>query len=520
MLMKAFYLCVLLFVTSILYAQKPGTLDKTFGRKGRQWDTVGRYADIRAMVIQPDGKIVIGAPGAYKGNTTYRVDRLLADGTPDISFGTSGSVIIPLPFSNKKSKAYVTYLALTADGKILAGGNSSYIVKLTTKGVVDSSFGTNGLTQLYIGNYGNAMLVQPDGRFVIGGNTFINNETSRVVLQRFLPNGNPDITFGDSGAIRERYGQISALALLPNGKIVAAGFSGDAYRGSLKFLIERYNTNGKLDKTFSGDGVVDTAVVPNTCYITDLAIQPDGKILVSGGTYVEPGYPHFTVARYNKNGSIDTSFGTGGLAITLFPANSGGDLAQADKVMLWNDKIIAAGYNDVSSFYNHSDLALVSYNTNGTLDSSFGNNGVQHANYEYNEFTGSAALQPDGKIILLGLGRDEDQTYEVRNLLRYNGYPAQPLATASEKDHQSIPAIAPSLRMYPNPASDYITITGLPANAQSTITITDGLGKAIALYSTTNTAQYKVDVSKLTAGIYYARVQANGKREVLKFVKE
>ncbi|HEY0427058.1 MAG TPA: FG-GAP-like repeat-containing protein [Pyrinomonadaceae bacterium] len=187
-----------------------------------------------------------------------------------------------------------------------------------------------------------------------------------------------------------------ALALQPDGKIVVAGISGySATAGNADFTVVRYNTDGSLDTTFDGDGIVVTDFGPGTNdddYCRGLAIQPDGKIVIGGRSFVTPTTYALAVIRYNPDGSLDTTFDGDGKAQFEMPAiiEMYGFALQPD------GKILVAG----RSFLNGSFTGLIArFNSNGSVDTSFGSNGSTTAS-----IAGifSVALQSDGKIVVAG----------------------------------------------------------------------------------------------------------------------
>ena len=181
------------------------------------------------------------------------------------------------------------------------------------------------------------------------------------------------------------------IALQPDGKIVAVGF------GSLSFptgfAVHRYNANGTLDASFGAGGVVITPLGVGV-HAESVLIQADGKIVVVGYSYPIQGDSDFTLVRYNPNGSLDSTFGTGGIVTTSFDV-----LSIAYGAVLQPDgKIVAIGYTDEQ--HTLLDFALARYNTDGSLDASFGVGGkVTHAT---SGVLFDAALQSDGKIVATG----------------------------------------------------------------------------------------------------------------------
>jgi uncharacterized delta-60 repeat protein len=222
----------------------------------------------------------------------------------------------------------------------------------------------------------------------------------------------PDSTFGTNGSVRTfisgGIGSDIALsvAMQSDGKIVAAGLSGDA-SGGIAFAVARYNTDGTLDGTFGNGGTVRNFVTSNPAGSSSVAIQSDGKIVTAN--YGDA----FTLARYKTDGTLDSTFGNGGKTSN----NVSGPLPS---VAIESDgKIVVACFAQRES---GGSFALERYNTNGTLDSSFGNNGTTR-NFinggSSNDAPHSVAIQSDGKIVVAGVSGGASASYAFA-LARYN----------------------------------------------------------------------------------------------------
>ena len=212
--------------------------------------------------------------------------------------------------------------------------------------------------------------------------------------------GNLDPTFGSAGKVTTDFAGGSDLAfgvaLQPDGKIVAAG---TATRGATifsDFALARYNPDGSLDATFGSGGKVTTDFTGNFDQANAVALQPNGKIVAAGST--GDGTSHdFALARYNPDGSLDATFGSGGKVITDFTGGSD----QAFGVALQpNGKIVAAGTAHTGTIL---EFALVRYKKHGGLDPSFGSGGKVTTDFTgSNDVAGGVALQPDRKIVAVG----------------------------------------------------------------------------------------------------------------------
>src|SRR5262249_55680148 len=229
-----------------------------------------------------------------------------------------------------------------------------------------------------------------------------------------------DPTFGRGGKVKTDFHRSNDLAdgmaLQPDGKVVVAGISfiGISAAGG-DFAVARYNTDGTLDSSFGVGGKVTTDF-GLTDQASSVVVQPDGKIIVAGGTFLNfPADGQFALARYNSDGSLDISFGVGGLVRTSF--GSSGCFASA--LVLQRDGKIIAGGTKYIDLQTNSDFGLVRYNPDGSLDSSFGNGGEVSTEFDGLLDSVSAVLVPsDGKVIAVGAARSSFASFDLA-LVRY-----------------------------------------------------------------------------------------------------
>ena len=215
-------------------------------------------------------------------------------------------------------------------------------------GSLDLSFGGDGIVATDFGNrdeHLRAVAVQPDGKIVAAGYTQ-EGHSFDFALVRYTADGELDSSFGNGGKVTTAFGHhahIHGMALQPDGKIVACGHT-HTYRND-DFLMARYNADGSLDDSFGGDGKVALDFNGGFDYCFGTAVQPDGKILVAGTAQVASTYD-FALARYNANGSLDASFGSGGKVTTEFGASDATQNDQSQALALQPDgKIVVAGYS-------------------------------------------------------------------------------------------------------------------------------------------------------------------------------
>ncbi|HSW27801.1 MAG TPA: hypothetical protein VLJ62_33920, partial [Burkholderiaceae bacterium] len=285
------------------------------------------------------------------------------------------------------------------------------LARFNADGSIDRSFGIDGKVTTDMGSglrqeEALAVAIQSDGKIVVAGHTAIDatpparDPSPTFALARYNSDGSLDTTFGSGGKVSDNVnGQAYAVAIQGDGKIVVAGeFSFDSINGSdfSDFTVARFNPNGTLDLAFggSGTGQVATDIGSATNSARNLVLQPNGAIVVSGKPQGDQaGFDHTDVARYNANGTLDSSFGSGG-KLTLAGVDVGQGLARQP-----DGKFVLAGSVAVGS---STRFALMRLNADGSTDSSFGSAGTVSTAFAVNAAATGVALQGDGKIVAVG----------------------------------------------------------------------------------------------------------------------
>jgi len=336
-----------------------------------------------------------------------------AAGDPDQTFGAGGHVFTD--FSGNSDYGYA--IALQPDARIIVAGQSGVypvfhaaLTRYNSNGQLDPTFGTGGkvIAALDAGGDGLAAIaLQSDGKIVAAGSVIHDNWQLAFLLARFNSDGTLDSNFGTAGVVVTNFGDstaaANALVLQPDGKIFVAGVSGAGPYSELNdFALARFNSNGSLDQTFGNGGKVKThfpGVYNTGSRATAAALQADGKLVVSGTYKNEATARAFALARYNANGSPDTTFGSGGMVTTSMGS---GDAIAFSVALLPGGRIVATGYLEAG--HRNHDFALACYNTSGTLDQSFGNGGRVTTDFfgATDDIAYGLAAQPDGKLVLAG----------------------------------------------------------------------------------------------------------------------
>jgi uncharacterized delta-60 repeat protein len=365
-----------------------GALDRAFSSDGLVTTNLGFNNDIaNSVAIRANGKIIVGG---WAGND-FAIARYKANGKLDKTFGTNG--IVRTNFANGEADSIddIDGIVIQSDGKIVAAGGSHgdfAMARYNADGSLDKTFGDDGLVVTDFGSNSDRaqeLALQENGAIVVVGSAGGN-----FAVARYLADGSPDNSFSGDGRLLTNFGFkndiANSVAIQEDGKIVAGGWAGN------DFSLARYNTNGTLDKTFSGDGKVSTNFANGASDSVDdihsIALDSSGRI-VAGGT----AGGDFGLARYLTDGSLDTSFGNQGLVVTSF----GDGLDRIRSIAIQDDgKIVAAGEAG-------GDFAVARYRSNGKLDKTFNSDGKVTSELSGgDDVIKSIAIQENGAIVAVG----------------------------------------------------------------------------------------------------------------------
>jgi uncharacterized delta-60 repeat protein len=304
----------------------------------------------------------------------------------DPSFGAGGRVVTDVGPGRA-----VAGLALQADGKLVVAGTAGedfVIVRYRPDGSLDPSFDGDGIVRTDQGDFDDAegVAIDASGRIVLAGD----NENGSVLV-RYESDGSLDDDFGNGGVVVEDFGGqvgVTDVAIQADGKILLQGVT--------EFLLARFDADGRLDGGFSGDGVATTDFGGVFDEAGALAIQPDGKIVVVGGTGDDLDAFDFALARLNADGTPDAGFSGDGVTTTDFGSPPGGvadfdDFAE-DVLVQPDGKLVAAG----------GRFQLARYGADGELDPAFGSGGKQETDFGGGQFATSLALPASGRLVAAG----------------------------------------------------------------------------------------------------------------------
>lgn len=350
----------------------------------------GSYDTGEYVFTQADGKITVMGLTSGLSSDDLAIARYNSDGSLDTTFDNDGKLI---------ASATMTINAVRplTDGKFLTIGttnNDFAVARYNSDGSLDSKFGTNGTvtTNMYGTDYASAAMVQADGKLVVVGAAPVGYYFG---IARYNSNGTLDTSFSSDGAqvvYYGGYGAATAVGIQPDGKVVVGG------EGSNDFKIVRLDRYGEFDTSFDTDGIASTDL-GGTDIVKAITVLSSGKILVVGTSD-----GNLALVRYNANGSLDTSFDTDGKLVT----DLGGTETLNSLIALADGKFLAAGTDG------NNDLVLMRFNSDGSLDTSFDTDGKVATDLGGWETGNSVAVQSDGKILLAGT-TDTDFA-----LVRYN----------------------------------------------------------------------------------------------------
>lgn len=394
-----------------------GTAGANFGAGGIvTLPVAGSDEQVESVLIQPDGKIV-AAGYSDNGVTGYfMLARFNVDGTLDVSFNGTGQVTTSIGGTDDGANS----AALQPDGKIVAAGYSysggKYnfaLARYNSNGSLDTAFNGTGKVTTSMGSTLDtvySVALQSDGKIVAAGSSYGSHYD--FALARYNSDGGLDTTFNTTGKVITPIGVGGNFAysviLQSDGKIAVAGYADTG--STLDFALARYNSNGTLDTGFNGTGKVTTGIGTSDSNAYSLLQQADGK-LVAAGSATLLSRSQFVLARYTSAGMLDSTFNAAGIAATDFSANSYG----TGLVMQPDQKLAVAGWTLNSS----NDFALARYNSNGSPDTTFNGTGKVTTQVSlYSDGAKALALQSDGKLVAAGWadsGTDDDFA-----LVRYN----------------------------------------------------------------------------------------------------
>lgn len=482
-------------------AQQPGELDISFAGDGIATSHFAPVGVDHAMgvAIQPNGRIVIVGSTQQDLATSVALARFMPDGTPDPDFGAGGQVVTPIGVDPLLISDGAMAVALQPDGKIVVAGYSwangsgdrFVVARYDIDGLLDPDFGTDGIqiNALLNGGRLTSVAIRDDGYIVACGVVNEAPSNEMFIAARYTPDGTPDATFdGDGFATIDITPDDDAgndIALEPSGDILITGYCSGG--NDMGMALVRLATNGSLDPSLDGDGILITQLSTDQDAAYSVVRQPtDGKILVGGVTTFMP-MVFIVVARYNSDGSLDNTFAGDGIFQSPHPG-----LNFPGNMVLAPDGRIVIGGTWATNFL----VAIV--NPDGTADMGFDDDGVVTTSFGQNAYGNDLALDASGKAILVGSSGQGLPTGNDFVVLRYH----TGIGVGVPEDLERIAEFS----VLPNPASDMVRVSG---RVNDVLRVMDVTGRTV-LAETMRMDQHMIDVSGWVRGSYLITLQRDG----------
>lgn len=409
--MKLTLISVILFLFGTINAQQAGTLDNSYGIAGMFRLDIPNYSEsVLCMRILNTNHTLVLCNG-YDYADSLRKLLLLKykpDGAPDSSFGVNGRIAHHV----SSYTSYGSDLLIQPDGKFLITHYAIsppyewFVMRCNSNGSVDSTFGANGIVRLFTSMQQRKGVIDlqylNSGQLLVGGTMEVQGQYQPSYI-RLECDGRVDSTFGIGGitpAVGSSFNthSVGVTKLLANGSFLAGGCYGYSHGDDWNLLLCRYLSNGLVDSSFGTNGVVNMSLVAGTSkdVVSDIEVLPDGKFIVGGCSEYLSG--KFMLAKFNTNGTIDSSFGTDGSA--RYNLDTGEEMI-ADIYVQPDGRILTLGQSKSGMPVITERVFAARFNSNGSFDNSFGNAGLLWVNYGNNP-NGPANFEIDneGKMVL------------------------------------------------------------------------------------------------------------------------
>lgn len=377
---------------------QPGTLDPTFDGDGKVTTDFGAatYDAARAVRVRPDGTVLAAGTSGYSGTQDFALARYLGNGTLDPGFGAGGVRVL----SVGPEDDIATCMALPGDTAIVVGGyrlDAGYfgfaMARFHSDGSPDLSFGTSGVVATQFPGdattQASAIALQSSGKILLAG-----GGANGMAVVRYHPDGAVDSTFGAGGLVTIDLSQgndaVTGMAVLPDDRILLAGYASGLSSDSI--ALARLDVNGALDGSFAGGGAFRTSYPTLPSLALGLARMTDGRFAITGtaGTMA-------FVGRFLEDGQPDPDFNGFGMKLITVPGSSS---EVCHGIAVRDDgRIVVAGRAALIT----SDVLVAQLNDDGSMDGSFGTAGIVTTNYFGTaDMAYGVSVQPDGAVVIAG----------------------------------------------------------------------------------------------------------------------
>lgn len=513
-----------------------GIIDTSFGDSGRiVTDFNHTYENAYHLALQPDGKILAAGYGyVNQSNPNYNalIARYLPDGSLDAGFGNGGKVVLDFGIGNDN----VSNILILPNDKIMVCGYVTFhvvtLARYNSNGTLDESFGNNGTITTDLGQWPilNDAVLQADEKIVVAG-SIGDGGAKKFLLMRYKQDGTLDESFGEGGKTITDFDvyseEINALQIKADGKIIVAGYTGSNTINT-SGAIARYESQGVLDNSFGLNGKVTTAVIDRDLNFTDIIIDGHNNIVVSS-RYDDVLNPisDFAILRYKSTGLLDSTFSADGIAVTDlgFFENAWSVNLNIDGDYILAGQSIGDEYQIALTQYKGGEVEKEQYvrikkwlHRHGfTWEDKPGNEiryySVQRSN-NGNFFKELARVfRGTNSQLSFEDANSENGTsyYRVASVLMDNSVN---YSNVLSLDYNRI-----SIRVYPNPAKNFLQIEGLSSTESSRLSIYDINGN-VRLTATASAPVFSWNIGTLQKGSYVVTAQLNGVVVKKKFLKE
>lgn len=480
------------FLACVCTYGQAGALDPSFSSDGKVTTSFTPTVDYGSDIgVQSDEKIIVGGIVEIGSQFDLALLRYHNNGVLDSTFGINGLVTTNIGVSDD----YSYTIAIQSDDKIIMGGYTRIspfpdfcLVRYLPNGILDTSFGVNGIvTTDFAGSTdeGIDMAIQPDGKIVLAGNTF--SLYMDFAIARYNSDGSIDSTFGFNGMNTMDFNSdndfVHSMALQQDGKIVVVGQVYGSFGSNMG--IARFNANGSYDFSFSSDARLSVGFGFTQAVAHSVAVQTDGKIVLVGSTNNGTD-DDLAIARIEPNGTLDAGFDSDGQVLVDFSGAT--DLGRS--VVIQNDGfIIFSGHTNSGT---GNDFFVGRVRPDGSMDVSFDADGIVTTDFGLDDVSVCSYLQPDGRILIGGyVSNWPDNDFAVARYL--TGY----LGVENIKDDAQVV-------IFPNPFTNVIGINLKDPTInplETEIRIFDVHGKVVWKQNLIDYMQYlSLD---LNSGFYY-----------------
>ncbi|WP_395091658.1 T9SS type A sorting domain-containing protein [Vaginella massiliensis] len=507
--MKKTFTYLAVALSSILMHAQSGNLDSSFGQNGFVVDSFSPdYDSAEKIVLQADGKILVMGDTGFASIRKMAVARYNADGSIDTSFGNEGKLNI----TTTMPKSFARDGIVQPDGKIILSGyqwdNSTgdlILVRLNTDGSFDTSFGNQGIAVLDnngMNEVGSSIHLQADGKIIIAGDA-----DDQFTMGRVNADGTIDTTFGTNGWVRTSFpiwSSVNDIHVNSTGEILVTGMAMNPY-SNWKVGLAKYDADGNIDFNFGENGTMMLSIGIAHDFAIRGILLDDGKMYIGSHSYYDtrPLRYEVVVSKFNANGSLDTTYGTGGNTKVRWVENGENNIT--DMLLQDDGKILVSGrgYENTSEVF-----AIAKFDADGKLDNTFGTQGKVTANVgETRDMATSIALQTDGKLVVSG----------------YTSNMVDPTNFFIARYTNDILAVTDfsktEFSIYPNPASEELNVNwSLLSNTDTTYEIYDSNGRMVKRAKMTN--KKAINVADLASGVYILKLKNNNSTVSQKFIKK